>query len=145
MFYVAQLSEARSMCSTRHSIGNKKGARHQIGEDLLRLGKGSLWEHFAAPPHSPKSLVLWTPIKFFCIFAGADKWKAVIIGAGFSGLDMAIKLKEIGVHFTILEKSSQLGGTWFDNQYPGAACDIASHLYSLSYYLNPWWTRAYSR
>ena len=63
-FYVVQLSEARSMCSTRHFIGNKKGARRQIGEDLLRLGKGSLWGHFAAPPHSPKSLVLWTPIKF---------------------------------------------------------------------------------
>ena len=33
---------------------------------------------------------------------------------------------------------------WF-NKYPGAACDVASHLYSLSYYLNPWWSRAYSR
>ena len=55
----------------------------------------------------------------------------MIIGAGFSGLDMGIKLKEIGVRFTILEKSSNLGGTWFDNVYPGAACDVASHLYSL--------------
>ena len=68
-----------------------------------------------------------------------------MIGAGFSGLDMAIKLKEIGMKFTILEKSSKLGGTWWDNQYPGAACDVPSHLYSLSYYLNPWWTRAFSR
>ena len=66
-------------------------------------------------------------------FSGAEKWNAVIIGAGFSGLDMGIKLKEIGVRFTILEKSSNLGGTWFDNVYPGAACDVASHLYSLRY------------
>ena len=65
------------------------------------------------------------------LFSGAEKWNAVIIGAGFSGLDMGIKLKEIGVRFTILEKSSNLGGTWFDNVYPGAACDVASHLYSL--------------
>ena len=42
-------------------------------------------------------------------FSGAEKWNAVIIGAGFSGLDMGIKLKEIGVNFTILEKSSNLG------------------------------------
>ena len=60
---------------------------------------------------------------------GAGKWNAVIIGAGFSGLDMAVKLKEIGVNFTILEKSGNLGGTWWDNIYPGAACDVASHLY----------------
>ena len=65
VFYVAQLSEARSMCSARHCIGNKKGARRQIGEDLLGLGKGSLWGHFAALLHSPQSLVLWTPINFF--------------------------------------------------------------------------------
>ena len=52
------------MCSTRHFIGSKKGARRQIGEDLLRLGIGSLWGHFAAPPHSPKSLVLWTAPNF---------------------------------------------------------------------------------
>ena len=63
LFYIAQLSKVCSMCSTRHFIGNKKGARLQIGEDLLCLGKGLLWGHFAAPPHSPKSLVLWTPIK----------------------------------------------------------------------------------
>ena len=37
------------------------GARRQIGEDFLRLGKGLFWGHFAAPPHSAKSLVLWTP------------------------------------------------------------------------------------
>ena len=48
---------------------------------------------------------------FLYIFfhSGAEKWNAVIIGAGFSGLDMGIKLKEIGVNFTILEKSSNLG------------------------------------
>ena len=68
VFYVSQLSEAHSLCSTRHFIRNKKGARRQIGEDLLRLGKDSLWGYFAAPPHSPKSLELRTPIIFLIIF-----------------------------------------------------------------------------
>ena len=48
-------------------------------------------------------------VYIFLSFSGAEKWNAVIIGAGFSGLDMGIKLKEIGVNFTILEKSSNLG------------------------------------
>ena len=48
----------RILCVLRGILlGNKKGARRQIGKDLLRLGKGSLWGHFAAPPHFPKSLV----------------------------------------------------------------------------------------
>ena len=44
---------------------------------------------------------------------------SILVGSGFSGIDAAIKLKEIGVKFTILEKSESLGGTWYDNQYPG--------------------------
>ena len=52
-----------------------------------------------------------------------------IIGAGFSGIGMGIKLREIGVKYRIIEKSERLGGTWWDNQYPGCACDIPSHLY----------------
>ena len=53
----------------------------------------------------------------------------MIIGAGFSGIDAAIKLKNLGIPFVIIEKSEKLGGTWWDNQYPGAACDVPSHLY----------------
>ena len=44
---------------------------------------------------------------------------SILVGSGFSGIDAAIKLKEIGVKITILEKSESLGGTWYDNQYPG--------------------------
>lgn len=67
----------------------------------------------------------------------------IVIGAGMSGLDAAKKLKEAGVDFIVLEKAPQIGGTWWFNTYPGVACDVPSHLYSLSYYLNPWWTKAY--
>jgi cation diffusion facilitator CzcD-associated flavoprotein CzcO len=57
-----------------------------------------------------------------------------IIGSGFSGLCMGIRLKEAGYHdFVILEKADDLGGTWRDNTYPGAACDIPSALYSYSF------------
>lgn len=69
----------------------------------------------------------------------------VIIGCGFSGLGMAIQLKKAGFHdFVILEKSDALGGTWWDNKYPGCACDVPSHMYSFSFELNPNWSRMFA-
>src|SRR5271154_3666646 len=69
----------------------------------------------------------------------------VIIGSGFSGLCMAIQLKQAGYpDFVILEKNDDLGGTWRDNRYPGCACDVPSPLYSYSYELNPSWTHLFA-
>jgi cation diffusion facilitator CzcD-associated flavoprotein CzcO len=66
----------------------------------------------------------------------------LIIGAGFAGLGMAIRLKQAGIDdFTILEAAERLGGTWRDNTYPGIACDVPSHLYSYSFEPNPSWSR----
>ena len=76
---------------------------------------------------------------------GAEKYKTVIIGAGMSGINTAVQLSKMGMDFVILEKAKGLGGTWWHNRYPGAACDIPSHFYSLSYMLNPWWSHAYSQ
>jgi len=68
----------------------------------------------------------------------------LIIGGGFSGLCMGIKLREEGMSsFLILEKSADVGGTWWDNRYPGCACDIPSHLYSFSFEPSNEWTRMY--
>ncbi|KAI3584129.1 hypothetical protein IWW34DRAFT_895258 [Fusarium oxysporum f. sp. albedinis] len=68
----------------------------------------------------------------------------VIIGAGFSGICMAIKLLEAGIRdIVIVEKSAGFGGTRKDNIYPGCCCDILSHLYSYSFAQNPHWSRAY--
>src|SRR5262245_53088802 len=54
-----------------------------------------------------------------------------IVGAGFSGLAMAFKLKAAGRHdFVVLERAAEVGGVWRDNTYPGAACDVPSHVYS---------------
>jgi cation diffusion facilitator CzcD-associated flavoprotein CzcO len=68
-----------------------------------------------------------------------------VIGSGFAGLGMAIRLKEVGVDdFVVLERADDVGGTWRDNTYPGCQCDVPSHLYSLSFALNPQWTRTFS-
>lgn len=68
----------------------------------------------------------------------------IIVGAGFAGLCMAIKLKQAGMNnFIILERNDHLGGTWYDNAYPGAACDVESHLYSYSFEPNPDWSRQF--
>ena len=56
--------------------------------------------------------------------------EVLIIGAGMSGILAAIKLAERGIKFKIYEKNINLGGTWFENRYPGARVDIANHFYS---------------
>lgn len=68
-----------------------------------------------------------------------------ILGAGFSGLGMAIRLKQSGYRdFVVIEKAADVGGTWRDNTYPGCACDVQSHLYSFSFALNPRWSETFS-
>ncbi|MGX1778629.1 flavin-containing monooxygenase [Nocardia brasiliensis] len=72
-------------------------------------------------------------------------YTTLIIGAGFSGLGTAFKLKQAGIdNIILLERSDRLGGTWRDNTYPGAAVDIPSMLYSFSFAPNPYWTRSFA-
>ena len=69
-----------------------------------------------------------------------------IIGAGFAGLGAAIRLREAGIDdLVVLERADAVGGTWRDNVYPGAGCDVPSLLYSYSFAQHPGWTRGYSR
>lgn len=71
--------------------------------------------------------------------------KIAILGSGFSGLGMAIRLKQKGEQdFLIFEKEAGVGGTWRVNHYPGCACDVQSHLYSFSFAPNPNWTRMFA-
>jgi cation diffusion facilitator CzcD-associated flavoprotein CzcO len=68
-----------------------------------------------------------------------------VIGSGFSGLAMAVRLLEAGMRdFVVLERGADVGGTWRDNSYPGCACDVPSHLYSLSFAPNPEWSSTFS-
>jgi hypothetical protein len=74
-----------------------------------------------------------------------DEYYALIIGSGFSGLGMAIKLNELGMdNYIIIERHGHLGGTWYANKYPGCACDVPSNLYSFSFEPNPKWSRFFS-
>ena len=71
--------------------------------------------------------------------------RVIIIGAGSAGLCTAYHLQKIGINdFILLEKGEGLGGTWFWNQYPGAECDVQSHLYSFSFEPNPNWSRPFA-
>ncbi len=71
--------------------------------------------------------------------------EVAIIGAGFSGLGAASRLKQHGIgDFMVFDKAEGVGGTWWVNRYPGCACDVPSHLYSFSFAPNPGWTRRFA-
>ncbi|MDT4920088.1 MAG: hypothetical protein QOI15_990, partial [Pseudonocardiales bacterium] len=71
--------------------------------------------------------------------------EAVIVGAGFGGMGAAIQLDRLGIaDWVILERESDLGGTWHVNRYPGLAVDIASVTYSYSFEPNPYWSRMFA-
>lgn len=72
--------------------------------------------------------------------------RIAIIGSGFSGIGMGIRLNRAGVtDFVVLERADELGGTWRDNHYPGLCCDVPSHVYSYSFQLNPFWTSGFAQ
>jgi cation diffusion facilitator CzcD-associated flavoprotein CzcO len=76
---------------------------------------------------------------------GGRDFPIAIIGAGFAGIGTAIQLLKAGIDsFTIFERAGEIGGTWRDNTYPGAACDVPSHVYSFSFEPNPNWSRAFA-
>ncbi|KAF1941667.1 FAD/NAD(P)-binding domain-containing protein [Clathrospora elynae] len=74
------------------------------------------------------------------------KLKVLTIGAGLSGIQMAYQIQKCteNVEHVIYEKNADIGGTWFENRYPGAACDVPSHAYTFNFALNPDWPRFFS-
>ena len=75
----------------------------------------------------------------------AEALDVLVIGTGFSGICAGIELLRRGIrNFRIVDKNSGIGGTWYDNTYPGAACDVPSHFYCYSFEPNPNWSRIYS-
>ena len=77
--------------------------------------------------------------------AGVPSPRVLIVGAGLGGIRMAMRLRQAGiVTFTIVDKADGIGGVWRDNTYPGAACDVPSHLYSFSFRTEPGWSRRFA-
>jgi cation diffusion facilitator CzcD-associated flavoprotein CzcO len=70
--------------------------------------------------------------------------RVAVIGAGFGGIGTSVHLAERGVEHIIFEKMDDVGGTWWQNKYPGCRCDVPSHLYSFSFALNPDWSDTFS-
>ncbi|MEH6563805.1 MAG: NAD(P)/FAD-dependent oxidoreductase [Halopseudomonas sp.] len=78
--------------------------------------------------------------------ASAQVLSAIIVGSGFGGIGMAIQLDQAGISdYLIIEKAEEVGGTWRDNHYPGAGCDVPSHLYSYSFEPRTDWPHKYAR
>jgi 4-hydroxyacetophenone monooxygenase len=73
-----------------------------------------------------------------------NAFHVLIIGAGMSGLCTAMQLEQLGVPYTILEKNPCVGGTWYENTYPGCRVDVPNHFYSYSFERNPDWSSYYS-
>ncbi|MPZ62526.1 MAG: SidA/IucD/PvdA family monooxygenase [Propionibacteriales bacterium] len=74
-----------------------------------------------------------------------DRPRVLVIGAGFSGVCVGIALQHLGLPFTIIERNDSVGGTWLENDYPGAGVDTPSHLYSYSFAPRPEWSRYYPK
>ncbi len=69
----------------------------------------------------------------------------VVVGCGMAGLLAAIRLKEAGIPFTVIEKNPAVGGTWFENRYPGCRVDVGNHFYCYSFEPNPDWTEFFAQ
>ncbi|MCA3747074.1 NAD(P)/FAD-dependent oxidoreductase [Phenylobacterium sp.] len=76
--------------------------------------------------------------------AGAAKMHVLVIGAGMSGLLTGIRLSQAGVSYEIVDKNADVGGTWFENTYPGCRVDSSNHIYSYSFEPNHHWPQHFS-
>ena len=77
--------------------------------------------------------------------AARQAFHALVIGAGMSGLLAAIQLEQAGVPYTVIEKNPGVGGTWFENTYPGCRVDVGNHFYCYSFEPNPGWSEFFSQ
>lgn len=74
-----------------------------------------------------------------------ERYHVLVIGLGYSGLAMAIKLMEAGIPFTVIEKNDDVGGTWYENSYPGVAVDTPNHFYSYSFHTSSDWDHYFAQ
>lgn len=113
------------------------GVGGTVPEDYLPM----ILEEMNLDDSDPKT-VHWRTRPSDAVLSG---FHAVIIGAGVSGLGMAIKMREAGIPFVIYEKNRTVGGTWLENSYPGCGVDTPNHFYSLSFEPNHDWPDHFSK
>jgi len=77
--------------------------------------------------------------------AGRNDFRVVVIGAGFSGLCAAVALRQLDIPFVVIEKNDEVGGTWYENDYPGCGVDTPNHFFSYSFYPYNKWTHHFSK
>src|SRR4030081_1249294 len=97
------------------------------------------------PRSANKGTVTYYAIYVMIAKMAGAKPKVAVIGAGPGGIAMGIQLANGGYDFTIFDRADGFGGTWRNNTYPGAACDVPSHFYSYSFALNPRWSKTFAQ
>ncbi|KAJ4376381.1 hypothetical protein N0V83_001664 [Neocucurbitaria cava] len=111
-----------------------------MAPDLNSLGSGGQWDYSTpgSSGYNIPDIVYNDP--------SSRKLKVLTIGAGLSGIQIAYQIQKYteNVEHVIYEKNADIGGTWLENRYPGCACDIPSHAYTLNFALNPDWPRFFS-
>ena len=111
-----------------------------VGETLPELYAEAMLEEWPEDTGDLRAVPWRKPVDS----AAKAKLHVAIIGAGASGICLGVKLRTAGIPFTIYEKNPELGGTWFENSYPGCAVDIPNAAYSFSFAPNPHWAREFS-
>ncbi len=112
-------------------------AGEAVGEEYVRMMR----EDLSAPQDSPP-MPEWTQAP---LSTGPAAFQVLIIGAGMSGLCAAIRLKQAGISFSIIEKNQSVGGTWFENTYPGCGVDTPNHFYSYSFAPYHEWSQLFAK
>jgi 4-hydroxyacetophenone monooxygenase len=129
-----------------HRAGVKTAEAMSPGALVRALG-ASLGEEVPVRYAGLLAEEMGTTTRQVTIDASADRtgFQVVIVGAGMAGLNLGVMLKSAGVPFVILEKNTEVGGTWWENRYPGCGVDTPSHLYSFSFALNPAWSTYFGK
>lgn len=117
------LAQMMSVCVGEHV------PREYTGMAMEEMGFASRDVHWTKPP-APERV---------------SRFRVLVIGCGFSGLCVAGRLRELGIAFDIVDKNPDIGGTWFENDYPEAGVDTPNHFYSYSFAPNAAWSSNYSK
>jgi 4-hydroxyacetophenone monooxygenase len=112
-------------------------AGEPVGEEYVRMMSEDLSPSLDAPPVTVQD----QPPEFIA----PESFRVLIIGAGMSGLCAAIRLRQAGISFSIIEKNETVGGTWFENSYPGCGVDTPNHFYSYSFAPDHDWSQLFAK